>query len=173
MSNLDAALAANRDAMAELVAASTACAGVWNVPREPGKWSPSQTVEHVARALEESAHFIAGQPTKFPKLPRFLRALLRRFFFQPALRKQKFSRGKTTRPFNPIAGPETPALGAVRLDGALTTFERACRAGMAGGGTTDSPIFGVVSIVDYALFQAMHTRHHAAQMPRREGVTTA
>lgn len=164
MHDLDAAMAANREAIAELVAASYACADGWTTPRSAGKWSPAQIVEHVARALEESGHFIAGTPTKFPALPRPLRVLLRSLFFRRTLRTRKFFRGKTSRAFNPIQGAETPALGAARLEAAIVVFEGACRGGMAAGGMTDSPIFGQVPIVDYALFQAMHTRHHCAQM---------
>ena len=40
--------------------------GCLDAPRAPGKWSPSQIIEHVARSLEESANMAAGRPSKFP-----------------------------------------------------------------------------------------------------------
>jgi hypothetical protein len=45
----------------------------WTVPRAPGKWSPSQVVEHVARIMEESANVVSGARSKFPTLPLVLR----------------------------------------------------------------------------------------------------
>jgi len=86
MADVAEALAGNRAAVDELVSGAERAAGVWTTPRAPGKWSPSQVVEHVARALEESANVVAGVPSKFPTFPAFLRPLARGLFFNRVLR---------------------------------------------------------------------------------------
>jgi hypothetical protein len=77
MSDLDSSLAESRAALAQLIAAGERCGTAWASPRAPGKWSPSQIVEHVARALEESGKNIKGEPSAFPKLPGLLRPVVR------------------------------------------------------------------------------------------------
>ena len=49
MADVNDVLAANRAAVLDLVAAAERSAATWTTPRAPGKWSPSQVVEHVAR----------------------------------------------------------------------------------------------------------------------------
>ena len=163
MAELNAALAANREAVTALIVAAERSAGTWTTPRAEGKWSPSQVVEHVARALEESAHVVSGTPSKFPTLPSIMRPLLRGMFFNRALRTNVFPKGRTSKAFNPDAGPASPAAARERLESALTTFDHACRA-QSPRGTCVSTVFGTLSVADYAQFQAMHTRHHCGQM---------
>lgn len=166
MSDLAAALAANRAAVEELIELSLQSAA-WNAPRAPGKWSPSQIVEHVARAIEESANLAAGRPTKFPTLPRFLRPVLKRVLFERVLRTRRFPQGRTNKAMNPASGPATPADARVRLEGALSKLEEACRA--CGDNMIDTTIFGPVPLVDWVRFQELHTRHHCRQMPATIG----
>jgi hypothetical protein len=164
MSELDDVLASNRDSLQRLIALAEKCEPVWMVPRAPGKWSPSQLVEHVARALDESAVLVEGGVPKFPKLPRFLRPVVRRFLFQRALVKDGFPKARTSRPFDPIEGPATPAAAKARLEGALANLERVCRA-KGGNHSIESHTFGVVSVLDWARFQGVHVRHHTKQLP--------
>ena len=165
MAPLDAALAANRDAVNKLSAMAERSASAWTTPRAPGKWSPSQVVEHVARALEESANVVAGEPSKFPTFPAVLRPLVRRLFFDRVLKRGRFPRARTSRAFDPSRGSATPGEARTRLDEALSRFERACRSRFAAGQPVTSTIFGVVSLEAYARFQELHTRHHCAHMP--------
>lgn len=165
MENLDAALAANRAAVNRLIAAAEGSAAGWTTPRAPGKWSPRQVVEHVARALEESANVVAGAPSKFPTFPAVLRPLVRGLFFNRVLQRGRFPKAKTNRAFDPAHGPATPAEARVRLEQALARFDRACRSRFATGQPVQSTIFGAVSVADYARFQEIHTDHHCAQMP--------
>ncbi|MBY0495007.1 MAG: DUF1569 domain-containing protein [Cyanobacteria bacterium] len=161
--DLPSALAESRAALQKLVAAGEKCGTSWTTPRAPGKWSPSQIVEHVARVLEESGKTIKGEPSAFPGLPPFLRPLIRGLFFNRILKKNRFINGRTNRALNPIAGPPTPAEGRTRLQRAHDAFERACK---------DSPprfvhgVFGDISTTEYARFQALHTLHHAEQVLR-------
>ena len=64
MADVNDVLAANRAAVIDLVAAAERSAATWTTPRAPGKWSPSQVVEHVARGLEEAANVVSGAPSK-------------------------------------------------------------------------------------------------------------
>jgi len=165
MDNVNEILAANAAVVNDLIATAEKSASVWMLPRAPGKWSPSQVVEHVARALEESANVVAGAPSKFPTFPTFLRPLVKAFFFNNVLKKKAFPKAKTTKPLNPSSGPTTPAEARLRLETALTKFDQACRARSASRQSVASTIFGTVSVEDYARFQELHTRHHCKQIP--------
>ena len=165
MSNVDAALAANRDALQEFATAAARSGTVWTVPRAPGKWSPSQLVEHVARSIEESAKVVAGAPSKLPSLPFFVRPIARGLLFNRVLRNGAFPKARTNKAMNPEAGPATPAEARARLDAAFVRFEQACRARAAEGLRVESGAFGSVSVPDYARFIEVHTRHHRKQLP--------
>ena len=66
MADINTALEASKEAIERLIVKGERCGPAWNAPRAPGKWSPSQIVEHIARSLEESTNMAAGRPTKFP-----------------------------------------------------------------------------------------------------------
>ena len=53
MADISTALDASKDAMEQLIIAGERTKTAWTSPRAPGKWSPSQIVEHVARSLED------------------------------------------------------------------------------------------------------------------------
>jgi len=159
------ALAANRDAVLDLVAAAERSAATWTTPRAPGKWSPSQVVEHVARGLDEAANTFSGAPS-IPMPPAFLRPLLRLIFFNRILRKGAFPKGfKAHKAMNPTSGPATPAQARVRLEGALARFDQECRRRVDSGQHVVSTGFGTVSVEDLVRYSALHTRHHCKQMP--------
>ncbi len=165
MRDLNAALAATRSSVTDLLAAAEQCRAIWHTPRAPGKWSPSQVVEHVTLALDESVNVVSGKPSKFPKLPVFVRPILRYLVFNRVVKTGKFPKGRTTRAFNPPKGAETPAEARLRLEAAFVRFDDACRNRAAREQKVESTIFGTVSVEDYVRFQEMHTRHHCKQMP--------
>jgi len=164
MADVNDALAANRAAVNELVAAAERSAATWTTPRAPKKWSPSQVVEHVARGLEEGANIVSGSPSiKMP--PAFLRPLAR-LVFKRTLKKDEFPNGfKALKALNPASGPATPADARVRLEGAFARFDQECRRRAASGQNAVSTAFGKVSVEDLVRFNAIHTRHHCKQMP--------
>ena len=164
MPDITAALTDNRAAVDDLIAAAEKSESEWTTPRAPRKWSPPQVVEHVALSLEESANVAAGVPSKFPPLPRLVRSVVR-LLFRWILRRQSFPKAKTAKPFDPAAGPATPAEGRVRLNGAAIKFDQRCRTCAANDGEVASTIFGVVPVEDYVRFQALHVRHHIKQLP--------
>lgn len=165
MPDVNAVLAANHAAVNDLIAAAERSGSAWTTPRAPRKWSPSQVVEHVARALEESANVVAGTPSKFPTFPVFLRPLVRALFFNRVLKNQAFPKARTTKAFDPANGPSTPADARVRLEAAVARFEQTCRALAASDRNVSSTLFGSVSVEDFARFQEIHTRHHRKQIP--------
>jgi hypothetical protein len=165
MADFNDALAANRDAFLEIVAAAERSAATWTTPRAPGKWSPSQVMEHVTRGLEEATNVVSGAPT-MPMPPAFLRPLLRLFFFKRILKKGVFPTGfKAHKTMNPTSGPATPAEARVRVEGALDRFDQECRRRVASGKHVVSTGFGTVSVEDFVRFSALHTRHHCKQIP--------
>ena len=165
MTEIDTALAANRDAVEQLIRAGEQSDAAWSTPRAPGKWSPSQIVEHVARGLEEGANVVAGRPT-LPRPPAVVR-LIARFIFKRVLRKATFPKGfKAHKAMNPASGPATPAEGRIRLETAHQKFDEVCRR-IAAEGRTVTTIFGSVPPQDLVRYSELHTRHHINQMAAR------
>ncbi|MEE8062310.1 MAG: DinB family protein [Gemmatimonadales bacterium] len=164
MSDVTIVLDANRAAIDDFIATAERATPVWETPLAPGKWSPCQITEHVARTLEEGAHLVAGDTSVFPTLPSVLRPLVRGMFFNRVLKKDAFPNARTLKALNPPDGP-SPSEARGRLEGALASFQDACRAQAAGGQPVDHPVFGRVSVEDYAKFMELHTEHHRLQLP--------
>ena len=163
MADIDTALAASQDAVDQMIRAGEQSGAGWNAPRAPGKWSPSQVVEHVARGLEEGANNLAGRPSKVPMPPAVVR-LIGRFFFKRVLRKATFPTGfKAHKSLNPAGGPATPAEGRIRLETAHQEWDEACRR-IAAEGRPIKTGFGLVLVEDLVRFNELHTRHHTKQM---------
>jgi len=167
MADINAALAASKEAIDQLGVTGERTGLAWTAPRAPGKWSPSQIVEHVARALEESANVAAGRPSKFPKLPPVLHPVVRGLLFRRVLKNAAFPKAKTNKAMNPASGPATPAEGRVRLETAHKKFDEACRQLALRGERMRTTTFGAVGVEDYVRFMEIHTRHHAKQMVDR------
>ncbi len=167
MADINTALEASKEAMEQLILAGERAGTTWTSPRAPGKWSPSQIVEHVARSLEESANVAAGRPSKFPKLPGVVQPIVRALLFKRVLRKAAFPKAKTNKAMNPASGPATPAEGRTRLETAHQKFDEACRQTASHGERIRTTIFGTVPVEDYVRFMELHTRHHGKQMADR------
>jgi hypothetical protein len=165
MADINAALTASKEAVEQLITSGERCGPAWAAPRAPGKWSPSQIVEHVARSLEESANMAAGRPSKFPTLPALVHPLVRALLFRRVLRKGTFPKARTNNAMNPASGPATVAEGRVRLEAAHEKFAAACRQVASRDEWMRTTIFGAVPVVDYVRFTELHTRHHQKQMP--------
>ena len=165
MADINTALTASKEAIDQLITAGERTGPAWTTARAPGKWSPSQIVEHVARSLEESANMAAGRPSKFPKLPAVIHPVVRGLLFKRVLRKAEFPKAKTNKAMNPASGPATPAEGRARLQMAHQKFDAACRQIATHGERMQTTIFGAVAVEDYVRFMELHTRHHGKQMP--------
>jgi hypothetical protein len=167
MADLNVALAVSKEAIEHLIASGERTGSAWGVARAPGKWSPSQIVEHVARSLEESANMAAGQPSKLLKLPAVVHPITRGLLFRRVLRKSGFFKAKTNKAMDPASGPLTPAEGRARLEAAHRKFDAVCRRLGSHGERMRTTMFGAVPVEDYVRFMELHTRHHDKQMPDR------
>ena len=166
MADIDTALAANRDAVDQMIRAGEQSGAAWSAPRAPGKWSPSQIVEHVARGLEEGANAVAGRPSL--PMPSAVVRLIARFFFKRVLRKGAFPTGfKAHKALNPASGPATPVEGRIRLETAHQKWDEVCRR-IAADGRPITSGFGLVPVEDLVRFSELHTRHHTKQMAARQ-----
>ena len=169
MSDLNTALAESKAALDQLMTAGERAAATWTTPRAEGKWSPSQIVEHVARALEEAGKGIKGEPNALPSLPGFVRPVIRVLFFNRVVKNNKITNNRTNKAMNPIAGPTTPVEGRARLQQAHEPFDSE---GGACPQRFNRSMFGDVSTSDYARCQAIHTLHHHKQIPRAPGYSS-
>ena len=151
MADINTALEASKDAMEQLILAGERTGITWTSPRAPGKWSPSQIVEHVARSLDESANMAAGRPSKFPKLPGIVHPIIRGILFKRVLRKAAFPKAKTNKAMDPASGPATPGEGRVRLETAHQKFDEACRQTASHGERMRTTVFGTVPVVKFAV----------------------
>ena len=167
MADVNTALDASKDAIEQLLIAGERTQTAWTSPRAPGKWSPSQIVEHVARSLEESANMAAGNPSKFPKLPAVVHPIVRGLLFKRVLRKAAFPKAKTNKAMNPASGPATPEEGRTRLETAHRKFDEACRQVASHGERMRTTIFVAVQVAEYVRFMELHSRHHGKQMADR------
>lgn len=166
MADINAALGASKEAIDQLIVAGERTGPAWTAPRAPGKWSPSQIVEHVARSLEESANMAAGRPSKFPKLPAVVHPIVR-LLFKRILRKAALPKAKANKALDPASGPATPAEGRVRLETAHQKFAEACRETASHRELMRTPGLGAVPVEDWVRFMELHTRHHCKQMADR------
>jgi DinB superfamily len=164
MQDINTALAASKEAIEQLILSGERCGPAWAAPRAPGKWSPSQIVEHVARSLEESANMATGRPSKFPSLPGVVQPIVRGLLFKRVLRKGAFPKAKTNKAMNPATGPATAAEGRRRLETAHQKFDEACRQIASQDVPMQTTIFGAVLVKDYVRFMELHTRHHGKQI---------
>jgi hypothetical protein len=162
-------LSSFRSTVQRFARAAQASGDTWSVPRARGKWSPSQVVEHVAMALEQSANDILGRPTRVPSLPAPLRFVARTFGMNPVVRRGRLFKAKTNPAMNPAAGPATASEAEGRMAVAMEAFESAVRTASAQGDTIHSVTFGTVRLADYVRFQEIHVRHHEAQLPGAAG----
>jgi len=166
MTQIETALADNRAALGEFVATARSLEGAgWTAPRAEGAWTPAQIAQHVALVYEYSRDIALGTPPK-GSLPRFLRPFLRRLVVDSTLRAGKFTRkGRAPAMFKPSATPPSVTEAVQRLETAVSSFEAAIRSGHPEGRHfVTHPYFGDIATTDYIRFQAIHTRHHRAQL---------
>jgi hypothetical protein len=166
MTQIETDLAANRAAVAEFVATARAVdPSRWSASRQGGGWSPGQIAQHVAIVYEYSRDIVIGTPPG-RSLPRFLRPLLRRLVVDSTLKAGRFTRkGRAPAMFQPVSAPPSAGEATARLEAAVSGFEAAIRSGHPEGRHfVTHPFFGRIPTADYVRFQAIHTRHHRAQL---------
>jgi hypothetical protein len=154
----------NRSAVASFEAAARAISGDgWQSPLAPGKWSPAQHVEHVARAYAAAVlDLIHHQPMRLIGTPR-----QRRWWRLVGLTAVRFfgriPRGapapREIRPSEQASRERHELLA--ELDGHVRSFEDAVRTQATTNSTGFThPYFGTLSVRDGVRLAAVHTRHH-------------
>lgn len=165
MTELETAIADNRAAVEDFIAAARALdpAG-WTRARVQGAWTAGQIAEHLSLTYEYSRDIVLGTPKG--GAPRVLRPFLRRLVVDSTLKAGKFTRkGKAPAMFRPSATPSAQPDATARLSKAVTEFEGAIRSGHPEARhTLVHPYFGTLKTIDYLRLQAIHTRHHRAQL---------
>ena len=163
MADLRPMLRGHHEAVEAFLTAARAVPQVrWREPRAPGKWSPGQVVEHVARAYEVNRGVLRGSPAPV-SAPRWVRPLIRRFLLAPVLRRGRFIPGsRSPRAFQPDPTPAEPAQVLGRLTAASAAFEADVAA--LATATVDHPFFGRLPVGDFVRLQEIHTRHHREQL---------
>ena len=166
MIDLRSGISAHRQSVTEFLETAEGLSSAdWERPRAPGKWSPSQIVEHLALTYEISRDMLAG---RYPDraAPRLARPFLRTFFLKPTLKRGHFGKPvKTLPPFEPAEVPAEAQLHAARVRAAASAFEGDLEAAAQSGTSTfDHPFFGKTSLTDYMQFQVIHTNHHRQQL---------
>jgi DinB superfamily len=166
MNNLGSALEAQRTAADAFRSAVLAVAeAAWNVPREPGKWSPAQVADHAVVSTRVARAALAGT-AGIRGIPRVLRWLARIFYFDKVVVKGFPRKGKGPPAFAPAQYPAPRAQLIAGLAEEVAAFAAAARTGSEGGRTTfEHGFFGRIAIADYVLFNARHLEHHRAQLP--------
>lgn len=164
MTDIEPALEEDRKAVAGFAAEARAVPpGRWAEPRAPGKWSPAQVCDHVARSYEESCKMLRGEAQK--GMPRWLRPVLRLLFFDKVMRTGRFPKGgKSPERLKPSPEPLPLDASLRRIEKASADFAAEARKRAAPGLTIDHPVFGRIRVADYVRLNQLHTRHHARQL---------
>lgn len=166
MTNLETAIADNRAAVEEFVAAARRLdAATWAAPRVENKWSPAQIAEHLTIVYEYNRKVVKGEAGK--GAPRFLQPVARWFIVDRTLKAGRFTRkGRAPAIFQPVAkAPPAPSELLERLTAAVIGMEADIRSGHpAGRHTVAHPFFGTLQTIDWLTLQAIHARHHRSQL---------
>jgi hypothetical protein len=170
LTDLEMHVADNRAAIDEFLAAARAIdATAWRTPRATGAWSPAQIAEHLAVVYEYNRTVLSGTaPWPIPRLLRpLLQPIARRIVVDNTVRAGRFTRkGRAPGFFQPSAAPPQSSDVLARLEAAVRGFERdlaACPIDRRD--RVAHPIFGTVPAVNWVRLQAIHARHHRAQLP--------
>jgi hypothetical protein len=168
MADLESALADQQRAAEAFKAAALAVPdAVWNVPRAPGKWSPAQVTDHVGVSTRVARNTVVGH-AGMGGIPKFLRWLPRRLFFDRVLTNGFPEKGRGPAVFAPAHDPLPRQKLVEQLDAEVRAFAADARAAAAAGKSTfEHPFFGRIAIADYVTFNARHLDHHRAQLPAR------
>ncbi|MDA1082562.1 MAG: DinB family protein [Gemmatimonadetes bacterium] len=166
MADLDSALKAQRTAADAFKAAAVKVPdSVWNVPRAPGKWSPAQVTDHVGVSTKVVRDAIA-EKGGMGGIPRFIRWLPRKLFFDKVIAKGFPKTAKGPPAFAPAHEPKLRPDLVARIDAELDALDAEVRAMAASGKTTfEHTFFGRIAVADYVMFNAYHLDHHREQLP--------
>jgi hypothetical protein len=137
----------------------------WARPRAPGKWSPGQIADHLARSYAAVLAELRGGEGIRPRVPGWQLRVLRWVMLPHILFHRSFPvRAPAAREIRPAA--EAPARAEVlaRLRALAGETEREMEAALARGATVGHPYFGPLPLRTALRFFAVHGEHHARQL---------
>ncbi len=170
MTELETQIADHRAAVNDFIATAGAIEGRrWTTPRAEGAWSPAQITEHLVLFYGYNRRIAQGvQPSPIPSLLRpLVQRLARRMIVDSTLKAGRFTRkGHAPRVFQPSASPPAAADLLARLDANVRGLEADIRSRHPEARhAIEHPIFGTIATPDWVRLQAIHARHHRAQLP--------
>ena len=170
MTEIETQIADNRAAIEDFIATARAMdASTWTTPRAPGAWSPAQIAEHLAIIYEYNRTVATGDaPSPIPRIVRpLVQRVARGVIVDSTLKAGRFTRkGRAPGLFRPSSAPPPAGDVLARLDAAVRGFEAALRSRHPEARQTIAhPFFGTLPTANWIRLQAIHARHHRAQLP--------
>ena len=163
------AIQGHRSAVAAYVgSASRIDDRAWRAPVGPGKWTPAQITEHLARTYQVSLEQIRGWQGLKLRSSFLVRKIVRLVFLARIFRTRRLPRGaRAPREIRP-ADPQTPRATALERLGALSEeFEREMSARRSDEKLRlTHHLFGDIKPLQGVDFIAIHIEHHGRQLTR-------
>jgi DinB superfamily len=169
VTELETQIADHRAAVNEFIVEARAVdAARWQAPRSKGAWSPAQVTEHLVLFYAYSRRIAQdGEPSPIPwPIRRLVQRLARRVIADSTLKAGRFTRkGRAPGVFQPSATPPPAPQLLAQLDENVRGLEAAIRSRHPEARHTIAhPIFGTLPTTDWVRLQAIHARHHRAQL---------
>lgn len=142
----------------------------WLAPREEGKWSPAEIVEHLSLAYDVFLRELGGGAGMQIRTKLWQRIYLRLLLVPRLLRGEPFPAGarapREIRPANPSPDQAAAVASfrdrAARFDAATDTAQRS-----GSRLKLTHAYFGSASLDDAVLLCARHVQHHRQQLPNQ------
>jgi hypothetical protein len=148
-------------------AASRVPADRWLAPREEGKWSPAEIVEHVSLAYDVLLREIAGGPGMRVRTKMWQRLLLRVAMVPGLLRGKPFPKGaRSPRETRPELKSTDQAAAIASLRDRAARFDAAAMEAQRSGRRVrlTHAYFGSASLRHATILCARHVQHHRKQL---------
>lgn len=139
----------------------------WDHPRREGKWSPAQETEHIVLSHELLLGQLEGGPAMRIIATGWRQLALRWIVLPYILATGRFPRARAPRESRPSGATAGRDELLARLDRAAHGVVDAVRRNEPGARRVRllHPYFGSMSIGQVVRLSAVHTRHHAANLP--------
>ncbi|MEO8218164.1 MAG: DinB family protein [Acidobacteriota bacterium] len=139
----------------------------WTSPREPGKWSAAEVIEHVTSVYDVlDDELTSGRSMAVVTTPR-QRILLRSLVMPLILVSGRFPKGaRSPKELRPTKVESDPERAVARLRAAARRFETSVSEARRRRppATVTHPYFGKASLLQAVLFCARHAEHHRLQV---------
>ena len=166
--NWDDAQKLHTDAAAEFAqAAARVPAGLWLAPREEGKWSPAEVVEHISLSYEVLLRELSGGGGMAIRTKWWQQILLKLTIVPGILRGRPFPKGaRAPRETRPALSTTDQTAAVDKMREKSAEFDRQLAAIHASGRRVQltHAYFGRASLRHAVIVCARHIQHHRAQL---------